>query len=388
MVGLEIEPFVPGSLVGTFSVFELDGEVPAGVFPQSQAPIFQMEIIAEDEDTAYFDQNNNGQRDPGETRFLRFNDGSGAFSESSTEPGPTMPPGRYCLKFNNRLRRRDNFSDPRYCFFSSSGENDSIELRALSAPCVSQFPQVAVGSTARSTGDSSQGSADALEITTLFSIDNPTNQIVGAMLEFFDPEGNTAEVTIDGVTSSVFEFDVPAYGGVTRQLVPDTAIRTLWGRGSGPNLTFALTYLTTQRGTSPAGADDRVLGEAGLVAGPPGFTHVLNVRKDSSGLDNAFAAVNPVPVPAKIELTLRDSNNAVVKTGSLELAALNQTAVFVFDFLGLTLDDVLTTQGDGVRTFDGSLTMRSDNAISIVTLSTQNGFQQSSLQAGTLRISN
>ena len=300
-----------------------------------------------------------------------------------------MPPGRYRLKFNNRVRRLDNLSAPSYCFFSSHDEDESIERRAPPPSSGSLFPQVAAGRTPNgSTGESTQGSAGALEITTLFSIDNPTNQMVGAMLEFFDPEGNTAEVTIDGVTSSVFEFDVPAYGGVTRQLVPDTAIRTLWGRGSGPNLTFALTYLTTQRGTSPAGSDDRVLGEAGLVAGPPGFTHVLNVRKDSNGLDNAFAAVNPVPAPAKIELTLRDSNNAVVKTGSLELAALSQTAVFVFDFLGLTLDDVLTTQGDGVRTFDGSLTMRSDNAISIVTLSTQNGFQQSSLQAGTLRIYN
>ena len=227
------------------------------------------------------------------------------------------------------------------------------------------------------------GQAGGFTITAAIVVNNPHGQSVDGEVEFFK-DGAPMDVTIGGTTGNEHEFTVGPKSSLRLELNPSgiDPPQVGWAFGyAGQPLEFSSVFSTYTNVTSTAASPQEasplitgdLQGEAGIAASGVSTSHILNVNKTEAGIDTAFAIANPTSATANMRLTLKDLANAVVAQKELTLGSKSQTARFFEEFFGLTLGS-----------FSGTLIIKNDTDIAVLSLQTLNGLQTASLPSGTL----
>ncbi len=122
-------------------------------------------------------------------------------------------------------------------------------------------------------------------------------------------------------------------------------------------------------------SEEELLGAAGLASPPLAGNHVLSVSRTSIGGNTGVLISNPNDHDGKLLLTLVDSQDETIAQAALELGMRRIVSKFFLEYFGLV-------PAGEFEDFDGTLRISGDVPTAVITLGTQDGFQQFSLPAG------
>ena len=165
-------------------------------------------------------------------------------------------------------------------------------------------------------------------------------------------------------------IEVPVLGNVP-------VLGRLFSSGSLADVRASNLFLTVApRLVSPLGLpEDELLGAAGLASPPLAGNHVLSVSRTSVGGNTGVLISNPNDHDGKLLLTLVDSQDETIAQAALELGMRRIVSKFFLEYFGLV-------PAGEFEDFDGTLRISGDVPTAVITLGTQDGFQQFSLPAG------
>lgn len=196
---------------------------------------------------------------------------------------------------------------------------------------------------------------------------NNSHQPVSGRLEFFRSQGGPLEVTIEGVTGSSFDFELPARGsrifetaGVSQPLI------TGWARAlSGGTVEGSVLFILEDEAGNP-------VREAGIAASPAGLDFTAFVsRSQIRGTGTGLAVANPTSETVTYTVQILDAEQQMVAESRRQLAAGHQEAFFIGELEGVP------------PSFGGTLQMQSDALIHVTLLRTSQGIHSSSLPVAT-----
>lgn len=286
-----------------------------------------------------------------------------------------MAPGRYDYDFPYNLWTAPTLGEEDYAF--------DVQLEMIASDVETVRRNLLLLVNAQVLPHLAFGQAGELTITAAIVVNNPHGQSVDGEVEFFK-DGAPMDVTIGGTTGNEHEFTIGPKSSLRLELNPlgidPPQVGWAFGYASQP-LEFSSVFSTYTNVTSTAASPQEasplitgdLQGEAGIAASGVSTSHILNVNKTETGIDTAFAIANPTSATANMRLTLKDLANAVVAQKELTLGSKSQTARFFEEFFGLTLGS-----------FSGTLIIKSDTDIAVLSLQTLNGLQTASLPSGTL----
>lgn len=140
-----------------------------------------------------------------------------------------------------------------------------------------------------------------------------------------------------------------------------------------------LTYLA-QPGTLDEGAPasqsiEELVAAAGLSSPALAGEQVVGVSHTSAGGNTGVLIANPKPEIGNLHLLLFDGANELVSETNLQMQPLTSVSMFFLEYFGIEPVGEL-------EDFEGTLRISGDVPTAVITLGTQNGFQQFSLPAG------
>ena len=331
-------------------------------------------IRARDIDAAYVDSNDNHSWDSSDEVGFFFDRDSNQLIVFIPGSG-TMVPGRYDFDFPYNLWTAESLGEENYAF--------DVQLEMIASDVETVLRNLLLLVNAQVLPHLAFGQAGGFTITAAIVVNNPHGQSVDGEVEFFK-DGAPMDVTIGGTTSNEHEFTVGPKSSLRLELNPSgiDPPQVGWAFGyAGQPLEFSSVFSTYTNVTSAAASPQEasplitgdLQGEAGIAASGVSTSHILNVNKTEAGIDTAFAIANPTSATANMRLTLKGSANAVVAQKELTLGSKSQTARFLEEFFGLALGS-----------FSGTLIIKSDTDIAVLSLQTLNGLQTASLPSGTL----
>lgn len=195
---------------------------------------------------------------------------------------------------------------------------------------------------------------------------------VGAQFNYrLDPHSTLRQIveSPDGkFLSAAGTYEVTSGKGIDK-----VDVGTTW-RTSGLMSSFSRKALVDGEGAQVSFQNDStVLGEAGLATPTLSSFQVVSVeRVTAEGRDTSLAIFNPTSVNALLTLTLIQNDQVVSQTEvPLNLNARSNVTGFFWELLGLQPTD-----------FSGTLEISSSADVGVISLSTLDGIQQSSLPAG------
>lgn len=221
---------------------------------------------------------------------------------------------------------------------------------------------------------------------------NPTGLDLTVGYRFRDEDGAPKDVDVNGITGSVFQWTVGPNQSVSWDinsisgLLENFSVEPFVLSGN-PGMVYSAEVAGQFRtrffdnaesnalDVGPAQEDGEIVGDAGLAYSQPGLVHTVAVKKTAEGEDTAVAILNATNSEGTLTLQLRDSDNEVVAQEAIELSGWNFISQFALEYFGLQA----TTPE-----FEGSLVIMGNVDTGIVPFNTINGFQTSSLPAGTL----
>ncbi len=153
-------------------------------------------------------------------------------------------------------------------------------------------------------------------------------------------------------------------------------------------LRTAVTFATynasdaVQTAGGPAGpVPGELLGAAGLASPPLAGNHVLSVSRTAAGANTGVLIANPNDHIGNLQLTLLDVNDEQVAEAPLVMQPTTSTSQFFLQYFELA-------PAGEFADFEGTLRISGDVPTAVITLGTQDGFQQFSLPAGGGQIGN
>ena len=220
--------------------------------------------------------------------------------------------------------------------------------------------------------------AGDLQVMTELSISNAGHKEVEGFMDFFNGT--------NGQGTNPFSSHFSVAAGATRKYrFPDLGnlpvVGRLFSERSQKDLKLSSAFITLLKPTivdkaerSPSGAEEEILGAAGLASPRLAGMHVLGVSRNSSGADTGVLISNPTNHDGNLILTLLDDEETPVAETVRPLAARHVVSQFFLEYFGLEPVGEL-------QDFEGTLQISGDVPTSVVTLGTQDGFQQFSLPA-------
>ncbi|HEV8131335.1 MAG TPA: hypothetical protein VGQ81_08780 [Acidobacteriota bacterium] len=367
----EADLYYPSAIVEKSKLFGKSIFSPDDLFRNAVVPSFTFPIVAGNSNTLCVDFSANYRCDPGEPT-LQYNSSANQVTLNNPALGSGLKAGAYIFTLNPSTYEIqsgfDNFAGDIQVQITGGGR--TIQRNFLLLREAQVLPDVAFGDL---------GVLGTL--TTQIVVNNPNGNAVQGGLQFFKQDGNPMNVQIGSVTASKQTFSVPAKSSLLLEINPFgvSAPQVGWGFGYGnAHLEYSIVF-GTYANAAPGKISDNdprfITGNLRREVGIPAaarlsMEHVMVVNKTAGGGDTAFAIANPTGATANLLLTLKDPNGQRAQK-SLTLGPKNQTARFFNEFFGTSFS-----------IFAGTLVIKSDTDVAVLSLKTFNGEQSSSLPSG------